>query len=264
MWISSIIFVRFDAEDSYQTSSRSFSFLESLPIKNGPLTEGMDASALSSYFMYPSAGSCVLCIWIFLHSFFLDILSKFISIHETASSHKLLNDIPYLIAFLKLLPDSHGISSTPGANYISHVQKDTLRDSDDITDVTVSQNIIDLASSWEEVLEQSTSGFHASVPSLVSLSSSEPAPMGTVHRQENMMLDELLAGGSVVKEEFQNSLPIQSNSQVMTISIFYPYYCVIYMYLSSFEKVNFLELFSYAKNCCSIYGIHSLPYGSCI
>lgn len=111
----------------------------------------------------------------------------------------------------------------PGANYISHVQKDTLRDSDDIADVTVSQKTIDLAS-WEEVLEQSTSGFHTSVPSLISLSSPEPAPMGTVLGQENLSLDELLAGGSVVKEEFQNYLPIQSNWQVMTISIFYPYY----------------------------------------
>ena len=60
--VSTIIFVRFDAEDSYQASSRSHSFLEPLPIKTGSLTEGMDASALSSYFPSPSAGSCVLCI----------------------------------------------------------------------------------------------------------------------------------------------------------------------------------------------------------
>jgi hypothetical protein len=54
--------VRFDAEDSYPASSGSHSFLESLPMKTGSLTEGMDASALSSYFPSPSAGSYVLCI----------------------------------------------------------------------------------------------------------------------------------------------------------------------------------------------------------
>lgn len=104
--------------------------------------------------------------------------------------------------------DDHGLSSIPGANYISHVQTDRPRESNDIT-----PKIIDL-SSWEEVLEQSTRGFHNTVPSHVSLSSTEPASMGIVLEQENMILGEFLASGSVVKEEFQNFGPIQSNWQI--------------------------------------------------
>jgi hypothetical protein len=140
--------------------------------------------------------------------FFLTYFPSSYPFMELLHLHKLLNDIMHLIAFLNFLPDNHGISSMPGVNYISHVQKDRLGGSDDITDVTVSQKTIDLAS-WEEVLEQSTSGFHTSAP----------APMGILHGHENISLDELLAVGSVVKEEFQNTLPIQSNWQVMTYNL---------------------------------------------
>lgn len=122
-----------------------------------------------------------------------------------------MNDLAsILIVYLLILTDDHGLSSIPGANYISHVQTDRPRESNDIT-----PKIIDL-SSWEEVLEQSTRGFHTTVPSHVSLSSTQPASMGIVLEQENMILGELLESGSVVKEEFQNFGPIQSNWQVMT------------------------------------------------
>jgi len=112
---------------------------------------------------------------------------------------------------LIILPDDHGLSSIPGANYISHVWTDRSRESDDITSKT-----IDLAS-WEEVLEHSTRGFHSTVPSNVSSSSSQPASIGVVLEEENMTLGGLLASGSVVKEEFQNFVPIQSNWQVMIL-----------------------------------------------
>lgn len=111
-----------------------------------------------------------------------------------------------------ILPDDHGLSSIPGANYISHVWTDRSRESDDITSKT-----IDLAS-WEEVLEHSTRGFHSTIPSNVSSSSSQPASiMGVVLEEENMTSGGLLASGSVVKEEFQNFVPIQSNWQVITL-----------------------------------------------
>ncbi|XP_075673479.1 calmodulin-binding transcription activator 2-like isoform X4 [Castanea sativa] len=105
--------------------------------------------------------------------------------------------------------DDHGLSSIPGANYISQVWTDGSRESDDIT----SPKTIDLAS-WEEVLEHSTRGFHSTVPSNVSSSSSQPASMGVVLEEEHMTLGGLLASGSVVKEEFQNFVPIQSNWQI--------------------------------------------------
>lgn len=108
-----------------------------------------------------------------------------------------------------ILPDDHGLSST---NYISHVWTDRSRENDDIT----SPKTIDLAS-WEEVLEHSTRGFHSTVPSNVSSSSSQPASIGVVLEEENMTLGGLLASGSVVKEEFQNFVPIQSNWQVMIL-----------------------------------------------
>ncbi|KAK7831520.1 calmodulin-binding transcription activator 2 [Quercus suber] len=103
-------------------------------------------------------------------------------------------------------PDDHGLSS---ANYISHVWTDRSRENDDIT----SPKTIDLAS-WEEVLEHSTRGFHSTVPSNVSSSSSQPASIGVVLEEENMTLGGFLASGSVVKEEFQNFVPIQSNWQI--------------------------------------------------
>lgn len=106
-----------------------------------------------------------------------------------------------------ILPDDHGLS-----NYISQVWTDGSRESDDIT----SPKTIDLAS-WEEVLEHSTRGFQSTVPSNVSSSSSQPASMGVVLEEENMTLGGLLASGSVVKEAFQNFVPIQSNWQVMTL-----------------------------------------------
>ncbi|KAF3971417.1 hypothetical protein CMV_004986 [Castanea mollissima] len=105
--------------------------------------------------------------------------------------------------------DDHGLSSIPGANYISQVWTDGSRESDDIT----SSKTIDLAS-WEEVLEHSTRGFHSTVPSNVSSSSSQPGSMGVVLEEEHMTLGGILASGSVVKEEFQNFVPIQSNWQI--------------------------------------------------
>lgn len=108
-----------------------------------------------------------------------------------------------------ILPDDHGLSSIAGA----HVWTDRSRESDDIT----SPKTIDLAS-WEEVLEHSTRGFHSTIPSNVSSSSSQPASiMGVVLEEENMTSGGLLATGSVVKEEFQNFVPIQSNWQVITL-----------------------------------------------
>lgn len=201
-----IIFVRFNAEDSYQASSGSRSFLES-PMQNGPLTDRMDAGALSSYFLYPPAGKCVVSVSFFLY--------MFISIHTIYSFHELLNEVN-LIVYSKLSPDSRGLSSIPGGNYSGP------SDSDNVTCVTGSQEAIDLAS-WKEVLEHSTRGFHSSVSSHESLTALQSASTGIVPGEEDLTQGQYLTGGSVLKEEVQNLEPMHSNWQVMTILIPYPF-----------------------------------------
>ena len=144
-----------------------------------------------------------------------------------------------------ILPDDHGLSSIPGA----HVWTARSRESDDI----ISPKAIDLAS-WKEILEHSTRQFHSTIPSNVSSSSSQPASMGVVLEEENMTLGGLLASGSVVTEEFQNFVPIQSNWQVMTLQ---SSICTIGMSTSishsTLEKVDFLLLFSCPKDYYSIF-----------
>lgn len=211
-----IIFVRFDAEDSYQASSRSRSFLES-PMQNGPLTERMEPGTLSSYFLHPPAGKCVVCVSFFVSSF----LYMFISIHAIYSFHELLNDVN-LIVYLKLSPDIRGLSSIPGGNYISQGQKGGPSDNDNVTCVTGSQKAIDLAS-WKEILEHPTRGFHSSVSSHESLTALQSASTGIVLGKEDLTRGQHLTGGSVLKEEVQNLEPMHSNWQVMIILIPYPF-----------------------------------------
>ena len=63
--------MRLDAEDVFQASSTSRSFLESQPMENGPLRDRTDAGVLNSYFLHPSAGNCVFYICLFPHPPFL-------------------------------------------------------------------------------------------------------------------------------------------------------------------------------------------------
>ncbi|KAG6709880.1 hypothetical protein I3842_06G154500 [Carya illinoinensis] len=111
--------------------------------------------------------------------------------------------------------DNYSVSLI-GANYISDVQKDGPRDSDGITHVTGSQDAIDLAS-WEAVLENSR-GFHSSV---ASRASSEPQSTLTdiFLGQENMTIGEHLTGESVLKEEFQNTVPREPNWQLSNFEL---------------------------------------------
>lgn len=212
----------FDAEDSYQASSRS-RFLESPSMENGPLSDRMDAGGASSYFVHPSAGECVAtCLFLDLplHSFQVLIHSWYCLISQA------LKWWFELTVHFKPFPDNYSVSLI-GANYISDVQKDGPRDSDGITHVTGSQDAIDLAS-WEAVLENSR-GFHSSV---ASRASSEPQSTLTdiFLGQENMTIGEHLTGESVLKEEFQNTVPREPNWQVLSQSST-PTIGIIYMYL---------------------------------
>lgn len=63
--------MRLDAEDGFQASSTSRSFLESPPMENGPLTGGTDAGVSSSYFPCPASGNHVFHIFLFPHPPFL-------------------------------------------------------------------------------------------------------------------------------------------------------------------------------------------------
>lgn len=64
--------MRLDAEDVFQASSTSRSFLESQPMENGPLRDRTDAGVLNSYFPHPSAGNRVFLYLSFSPSSFLN------------------------------------------------------------------------------------------------------------------------------------------------------------------------------------------------
>ncbi|XP_024019885.1 calmodulin-binding transcription activator 2 [Morus notabilis] len=105
-----------------------------------------------------------------------------------------------------------GQSSIHGANYVPHFQGDRPNYSEPATCATGYQNTLGLGS-WEEILEQCTTGFNT-VPSHVSVSTSQPACTGVVHEQENLVSGRLLAGESITKEELGNSLSNYSTWQI--------------------------------------------------
>ncbi|KAL5564065.1 hypothetical protein UlMin_033812 [Ulmus minor] len=94
-----------------------------------------------------------------------------------------------------------------GADYVPHFQEDRLN-----YNVVGSPNTLGLGS-WEEILENCTTGFHTA-PSHVSASTGHPAYMGVMHEQQNMMSGKLLVGENADNEELVNSLPIHSSWQV--------------------------------------------------
>lgn len=94
-------------------------------------------------------------------------------------------------------------SPIQGANYLPHFQEDKPNYSDLATYATGSQNTLGLGS-WEEILEQCTTGFD-NVPSHVSVSSGQPACTGVTHEQQNMVSGNLLAGQNITREELGNS-----------------------------------------------------------
>lgn len=109
-----------------------------------------------------------------------------------------------------------GQSSIHGANYVPHFQGDRPNYSEPATCAIGSQDALGLGS-WEEILEQCTTGFNT-VPSHVSVSTSQPACTGVVHEQENLVSGRLLAGESITKEELGNSLSNYSTWQVFNVS----------------------------------------------
>lgn len=96
--------------------------------------------------------------------------------------------------------------------YASQAQKDGLGGNDGGTGVIGSQKTLSSAS-WEEILQQCTTGFQT-VPSHVLTSSIEPLSSGIVLGQENSIPGKLLASNSAIKEDFGSSLTMTSNWQV--------------------------------------------------
>ncbi|PON81899.1 Notch [Trema orientale] len=104
-----------------------------------------------------------------------------------------------------------GKSSIHGANYVPHFNDDRPSYSGSATSVVGSQNTLGLGS-WEEILEQCTTGFNT-VPSHASTSPSQLAYMGVAQEPENVIPGELLAR-ETAKELHENSLPNYSNWQI--------------------------------------------------
>lgn len=115
--------------------------------------------------------------------------------------------------------------------YVSQVQKDGLGGSDGSIGVMGSQKTLSSAS-WEEILQQCTTGFQT-VPSHVLTSSIEPLSSGIVLGQENSIPGKPLASNSAIKEDFGSSLTMTSNWQVfrrvyiyISISLFLHLICI--------------------------------------
>lgn len=121
------------------------------------------------------------------------------------------------IFYIMILVDiSQRRSPIQGANYLPHFQEDKPNYSDPATYATGSQNTLGLGS-WEEILEQCTTGF-GTVPSRVSVSSGQPASTGVTHEQQNMVSGNLLAGQNITREELRNSPVNYSTWQVLNVS----------------------------------------------
>lgn len=103
-------------------------------------------------------------------------------------------------------------SSGPSVDYVTQVQKAGLGSNDGDTGVMGSQKTLSSAS-WEEILQQCTTGFQT-VPSHVLTSSIEPLSSGIVLGQENSIPSKLLTSNSAIKEDFGSSLTMTSNWQV--------------------------------------------------
>lgn len=97
-------------------------------------------------------------------------------------------------------------------DYVTQVQKAGLGSNDGDTGVMGSQKTLSSAS-WEEILQQCTTGFQT-VPSHVLTSSIEPLSSGIVLGQENSIPSKLLTSNSAIKGDFGSSLTMTSNWQV--------------------------------------------------
>lgn len=128
-----------------------------------------------------------------------------------------------------ILSDNHdGPSSFHGGNYRPYFEKDQQCYSDDSTCGIDSQKTLGVGS-WEEILEQCTTGLHT-VTSHGSKSSIQIASAGIPPEQQNITSTEFLAGNSTLKEEFGIPLPFQTNWQVFTS--FYGSLSTVGMFLS--------------------------------
>lgn len=129
-----------------------------------------------------------------------------------------------------LLDHREGQPSIHELNYVHHFKEDRTNYSDPATCVVGSQNTLGLGS-WEEILEQCTTGYNT-VPSHVSVSHSQLAHMGVAHEPDNVISGKLLPGENA-KDELGNSLPNYSTWQVLNSISFFISSNSLYMNLKS-------------------------------
>ncbi|CAB4320115.1 unnamed protein product [Prunus armeniaca] len=110
------------------------------------------------------------------------------------------------------LNNHDGQSSFHGGNYRPYFEKDQQCYSDNSTCGIDSQKTLGVGS-WEEILEQCTTGLHT-VTSHGSKSSIQIASAGIPPEQQNITSTEFLAGNSTLKEEFGSPLPFRTNWQI--------------------------------------------------
>lgn len=115
------------------------------------------------------------------------------------------------------LDNYEGLSSIHGANYMPEFQKDSPIYNDVPGSGIGSQKLLGLGS-WEEILEQSSRGCHT-LPSPISLSSTEPVYAGVGLEQQTVTLSNLPAGESSDEKQLESSLPVHSSWQVLTVSV---------------------------------------------